>query len=68
VPKKHALPPTQAWGRTPVIASIDGNTWKTSVWWDTKSQSTLLPVPKKVRGDKGDGDWVIVTVEFDHRR
>ncbi len=65
VPKKYAPPPTHGWGRTPVVATVDGRTWPTSLWWDTKSNSTLLAVPKKIRGDKGDGDYV--TVEFELR-
>jgi hypothetical protein len=60
VPPKHAPPPTEAWGRTPVHASVDGISWNTSVWWDTKTQSTLLAVPKNIRKSKGDGDSVTV--------
>lgn len=48
-----------------MVATVDGHTWKTSVWWDTKTQSTLLAVPKKVRGEKGDGDTVVISLEFD---
>ncbi len=59
VPKRHAPPATHAWGRTPVIATVDGQTWETSVWRD-KTYGTLLPVPKRVRGQKGDGDRVQV--------
>lgn len=62
VPKKHAPPATHAWGRTPVIATVDGQTWETSVWRDTKSDRTLLAVPKRIRGDKGDGDVVTISL------
>jgi hypothetical protein len=58
IPAKHAPPVTEGWGRTPVKARVDGVTWETSVWRD--KQGTLLPVPKRVRGDKGDGDTVEV--------
>jgi hypothetical protein len=64
VPAKHAPPPTEAWGRRPVHATVDEWAWDTSVWWDTKTRSTLLAVPKKARGAKGDGDTVTVTIEF----
>lgn len=64
VPKKWAPPPTHGWGRTPVTATVDGRTWATSVWWDTKSSSTLLPVPKRIRGAKGDGDTIVVELEI----
>jgi Domain of unknown function (DUF1905) len=59
VPDRHAPPVTEGWGRTPVRASVDGRTWETSVWRDKKF-GTLLPVPKAIRGDKGDGDSVTV--------
>ena len=61
VPAKYAPPVRAAWGRTPVYATVDGKGWKTSVWRD-KKHGTLLPIPKAVRGDKGDGD--LVTVEL----
>lgn len=64
VPPKHAPPATHAWGRTPVLATVDGKTWETSVWWDTKSQTTLLAVPKKIRCEKGHGDRVKVQIEL----
>jgi hypothetical protein len=59
VPDRHAPPVTEGWGRTPVLASVDGRSWETSVWRDEKF-GTLLPVPKRVRGEKGDGDVVEV--------
>jgi hypothetical protein len=63
VPKKYAPPVTEAWGRTPVVATVDGHQWKTSVWRG-KDNRCLLAVPKKVRGTKGDGDYVKVRLEF----
>ena len=59
IPARHAPPVTSGWGRTPVVACVDGHRWETSVWRDQK-HGTLLPVPKHVRGDKGDGDTVEV--------
>lgn len=59
VPAEHAPPVTEGWGRTPVRATVDGKTWETSVWRDQK-HGTLLPVPAKIRGDKGHGDTVVV--------
>jgi hypothetical protein len=59
VPKEHAPPVTEGWGRTPVLASVDGKSWETSVWRD-KKHGTLLPVPTKIRGEKGHGDEVEV--------
>ena len=57
VPERHAPPVTHGWGRTPVLARVEGRSWETSVWRD-KKLGTMLPVPKTVRGDKGDGDSV----------
>lgn len=63
VPERFAPPVTEGWGRTPVEATVDGTTWKTSVWRE-KSGRTLLAVPKAIRGAKGEGDQVDVTLEF----
>ena len=62
IPEKHAVPATHPWGRTPVFATVDGTRWSTSVWRD-KKHGTLLAVPAKIRGGKGDGDVVEVTLE-----
>jgi hypothetical protein len=51
----------------PAIASVDGKTWKTTVWKD-KTQRSLLPVPKKIRDRKGDGDSVSITLQMDRER
>lgn len=63
VPARHAPSKALAWGRIPVIATVDGRRWKTSVWLE-KSGRVLLPVPKDVRRDKREGDRVRVALEF----
>ena len=63
VPDKYAPPVTHGWGRTPVRATVEGSSWETSVWRG-KDGRTLLAVPAKVRGNKGDGDRVMVRLEF----
>ena len=60
IPKRHAPKPTHPWGRTPVVATVDGQTWTTSVWRAKDGDGSLLAVPKKIRGDKRDGDAVRV--------
>lgn len=60
VPAAHAPQVTHAWGRTPVLARVDGKSWETSVWRDTKRRATLLAIPKRIRGSKDDGDLVEV--------
>jgi hypothetical protein len=64
VPDEYTPPVTHAWGRSPVRATVDGHTWQTSVWRDTKTKRTLLAVPKRVRGTKDHGDSVHVRLEF----
>lgn len=63
VPDKFAPPVTHGWGRTPVRATVLGVSWDTSVWRG-KDGRTLLAVPAKVRGNKGDGARVKVQLEF----
>ena len=63
VPPELAPSSALSWGRTPVVATVDGHRWKTSVWRE-KSGRTLLPVPKAARGLKGEGDEVVVELEF----
>lgn len=63
LPDEYAPSSTFAWGRAPVLASVDGHEWKTSVWRE-KTGRTLLPVPKAARGAKGDGDEVRVRLSF----
>jgi hypothetical protein len=64
VPKELAPSHTHAWGRCPVIATVDGKTWKTSVW-KGKDGKTYLPVPKKIRGNKTNGDSVKIVIEYE---
>lgn len=63
VPEDQAPFRAGAWGRTSVLATVDGQTWATSVWRE-KSGRTLLPVPKTIRRGKGDGDVVRVRLRF----
>ena len=54
---------TEGWGRAPVTATVDGHTWRTSVWRE-RSGRTLLPVPKAVRREKRHGDVVQVSLRY----
>jgi hypothetical protein len=63
IPDEYAPSVTAAWGRTPVAACVDGHHWDTSVWRDRKL-GTLLAVPKRFRGNKGDGDVVEVELRL----
>jgi len=39
----------QGWGRLKVSAQTGMSTWTTSVWFDTKRQTYLLPVKAEIR-------------------
>jgi hypothetical protein len=67
VPEEQAPDFAGAFGRVPVVATVDGVTWATSIWRD-KNAGWLLAVPKKVRGRKCDGDVVTVSVAVDDSR
>ena len=67
VPEERAPDFAGAFGRVPVVATVDGVTWPTSVWRD-KNAGWLLAIPKKVRGRKADGDVVTVFIEVDDAR
>ncbi len=67
IPDDEAPDFAGAWGRAPVTASVNGRTWSTSAWRDTR-RGWLLPVPKKIRGSLIAGDTVRVTVDADHSR
>ncbi|MDQ0822275.1 hypothetical protein QFZ79_000022 [Arthrobacter sp. V4I6] len=59
-------PVRKAFGSVKVSASIAGQRWSTSVFWDSKSDSYLLPVKKSVRAAAGirAGDEVDVELEL----
>ena len=63
VPMEFVPNGTVGWGRTPVLATVDGHTWETSVWRE-KSGRTVLAVPQKVRGAKDHEDAVTVHLEY----
>ena len=63
VPDRFAPPVTHGWGRTPVHATVDDQSWDTSVW-RAKDGRTILAIPKWVRGDKEHGDKVRIRIGF----
>jgi len=67
VPDEHAPDAAGPFGRVPVVATVDGRTWSTSVWRD-KIAGWLLAVPKKIRPGKDHGDLVTVAIHIDHSR
>ncbi len=67
VPDRHAPDAAGPFGRVPVVATVDGVSWATSVWRDSAA-GWLLPVPARVRRGKDDGDLVEVDLEVDATR
>lgn len=67
VPEEHAPDTAGAFGRFPVVATVDGVTWRTSVWRDRR-HGWLLAVPGRVRRGKDDGDTVRAAVTPDLNR
>ena len=67
VPEEYAPPAAGPFGRVPVIATVDGKRWATSVWRGA-SGDWLLAVPAKVRRGKDQGDSVSVDLEIDGSR
>jgi hypothetical protein len=67
IPDEHAPDDAGAWGRSAVTAVVDGHEWATSAWRDTR-RGWLLPVPKRIRGDREAGDVVQVRITPDHAR
>ena len=39
----------EGWGRMKVTAKIGSSEWKTSVWFDTKNDTYLLPIKAEIR-------------------
>ena len=67
VPPEHAPELAGSWGRTPCVATVDGQTWATSVWRD-KAGDWVLPVPARIRRGKGHGDEVVISLAPDPDR
>ncbi len=67
VPDEHAPDAAGSWGRTPVIATVQGRTWATSAWRDSR-RGWLLAIPKRIRVGFDEGDVVAVGIEPDPSR
>ena len=39
----------EGWGRMKVTATLGGSRWQTSIWFDTKQDTYLLPLKAKIR-------------------
>lgn len=57
----------RGWGSVPVVATIGGTTWKTSIFPDKKAGSFVLPLKAEVRKAEGieEGQTVDIRLEID---
>jgi len=67
IPEEHAPSSAGPFGRVPVVATVDGHTWPTSVWRG-RTGAWVLAVPARIRSGKDDGDTVTVSIELDPAR
>lgn len=67
LPPEIEIQAVSAFGRTPVIATINSKVWSTSLWTD-KEGKTMIAVPKGVRGSLVEGDVAEISFEFDYDR
>jgi len=67
LPKSFKIEAVQPFGRTPVVATINGKSWNTSLWTE-KTGDTLIALPKKVRAKLEAGDEVKISFVYDYER
>jgi len=67
LPKSFVIKAVQPFGRTPVIAILNGKEWITSLWTQ-KDGETTIAVPKKIRGTLDEGDEVEISFVYDYDR
>lgn len=54
----------EGWGRLPVRAMMDGLTWDTAIWFDTKNDRYLLPLKSEIRKKKNIAVGTTVTIRL----
>ena len=57
----------EGWGRLKTTARVGDTQWKTSIWFDTKASSYLLPIKTEIRKKEklAIGSFVSVELEFE---
>ena len=53
---------------TPVVASVDGREWPTTVWRDKNPTQPAACAQEKCAAKKGDGDTVEIVLRIDRNR
>lgn len=54
----------EGWGRLKTTATIKNSSWSTSIWFDSKFGSYLLPVKSQVRKSQALSEGSLVEVEL----
>lgn len=56
----------RSWGRLPVHVILKENNWYTSMWFDTKLSTYLLPLKKEIRKQHAinEGDLLVLTISI----
>jgi hypothetical protein len=54
----------EGWGRLKTTATVKNTSWQTSVWFDTKAQSYLLPVKRSIRQKEKLAIGTLINVEL----
>lgn len=56
----------RGWGSIPVLARIKETEWKTSIFYDNKTKTYMLPIKKSVRGEQkiSQGTEVEILIEI----
>jgi nucleoid-associated protein YgaU len=67
VPAEARPPVLAAFGRTPIVATVLGRTWNTSIF-ASRQYGAILLMPKKVIGKAGEGVAVEVSFVVDRAR
>lgn len=52
----------EGWGRLKITACIGQSEWKTAIWFDTKSNTYLLPLKAEIRKKEGIEEGKVVRV------
>ena len=67
LPKNFKIQAVHAFGRTPIIATTNKNTWSTSLWTE-KSGITMIAIPKKVRAGIEAPSFIDISFVYDYDR
>jgi hypothetical protein len=57
----------EGWGRLKANISVKNSTWNTSIWFDTKMNTYLIPIKSVIRKKEGltDGSVFLLEISFE---